>query len=285
MAKKKKKHFWKSIKVKYKLTISDESHLQDVFSMRLSKLNVFIGGFFLFLIIFILVSVLILVTPIKNFLPGYLDAKFRKDVVNYSLVVDSLSGVAKIQEVYLDNLKNILQGNMKADTVKSIDSAQYDLSIKELYHTETETEYRKKFEENEKYNLSLYTENQAPGLPSFFPPVKGVITSKFNANISHLGIDLATDENQPVVSVLAGMVIYCGYDLDVGYVIQIQHANEFVSVYKHNARLLKKEGDIVKGGEPVAIAGNTGKLTTGTHLHFGLCYKGSFVNPEDYIVF
>ena len=285
MAKKKHKKFWRNIKVKYKLTISDESHLEDVFAIRLSKLNALIGGFFLFLAIFFLVSVLILVTPIKNFLPGYLDAKFRKDVVNYSLVVDSLYGVVKIQEAYLDNLKSILMGDMKADTVKPIDSVQYNLSIKELYQTQSENEYRKEFEEKEKYNLSLHTENQVSGLPAFFPPVKGVITSKFNANISHFGIDLATAENQPVVAVLGGMVIYCGYDLDVGYVIQVQHANEFMSVYKHNARLLKKPGDIVKGGEAIAIAGNTGKLTTGTHLHFELLYKGSFVNPEDYIVF
>ena len=285
MAKKKQKKFWRNIKVKYKLTISDESHLQDVFSIRLSKLNALIGGFFLFLLIFILVSILILLTPIKNFLPGYLDAKFRNEVVNYSLVVDSLYGVSKIQEVYLDDLKRILQGDMKADTVQPIDSVQYDLSLKELYQSQDETEYRKEFEEKEKYNLFFHAENQTSGLPGFFPPVKGIVTSKFNENISHFGLDLATAENQPVVSVLNGMVIYCGYDLDVGYVIQVQHDNEFLSIYKHNARLLKKEGDTVKGGEVIAIAGNTGKYTTGTHLHFELCHKGRFVNPEDYIVF
>lgn len=285
MEKRKRKHFWKNIKVKYKLTVSDESHLQDVFSMRLSKLTVIVAGFLLFLFTFLLVGILILVTPIKNYLPGYLDAKFRKDVVNYALVVDSLSQVAKVQEAYLDNIKSILQGDIKADTVKPIDSMQYDTSFKELYQTKKEDEYRKEFEEKEKYNLSLYSELQTSGLPNFFPPVKGIITSKYDYQKSHYGIDIATAENQIVVSVLDGTVIYAGFDLDVGYVIQVLHNNEYISIYKHNARLLKKEGDVVKGGEGIAIVGNTGKITTGAHLHFELCHKSNFVNPEDYIVF
>ncbi|MCL1943652.1 MAG: M23 family metallopeptidase [Candidatus Azobacteroides sp.] len=285
MEKKKRKHFWRNIKVKYKLTISDESHLQDVFSIRLSKLRVIVAGVCLFLFLFFLVGALIWITPVKNFLPGYLDAEFRKDVVNYSLVVDSLSQMAEVQEAYVDNLKSILQGDVKADTVKSIDSVQYNLDFTELHRSKREEEYRKDFEEKEKYNLSLYPENQVSGGPNFFPPVKGIITAKFNSLESHFGVDLVAAENQPVVAVSDGTVIYCGFDMDVGYVIQIQHNNEFISIYKHNARLLKKIGDAVKGGEAIAIVGNTGKITTGAHLHFELCHKGSFVDPEEYIVF
>ncbi len=285
MGRKKQKHFWRNIKVKYKLTVTDESHLQDIFSIRLSKLNVFLGGCILFFFIFILVSILILVTPVKNFLPGYLDEKFRKDVVNYSLVVDSLTQVAKVQEMYLDNLKSILQGDIKADTIKPIDSLQYNLNLQELHQTKKEDEYRKNFEEREKYNLTISSEQQVSNLPNFFPPVKGVITSKFDFQKSHFGIDIATAANEPVIATLDGTVIFCGFDLDVGYIIQLQHNNEFVSIYKHNARLLKKEGDTVKAGEAIAIVGNTGKVTTGAHLHFELWYKGTPVNPENYIVF
>jgi len=73
--------------------------------------------------------------------------------------------------------------------------------------------------------------------------------------------------------------------LDTGYVIQVQHAANIISLYKHNARPLKKQGDKVKAGDAIAIVGNSGELTTGPHLHLELWQNGIPVNPEDYIVF
>jgi lipoprotein NlpD len=76
-----------------------------------------------------------------------------------------------------------------------------------------------------------------------------------------------------VKATLDGTVIFTDWTLETGYVIVIQHAGNLISVYKHNAVLLKHEGDFVKAGEPVAIAGNSGEITTGPHLHFELWYK------------
>ena len=286
MSKSKTKNLWKNIKEKYRLSITNETHLDEVFSIRLSRLKIIIFSCILFLVIFLLIGILILTTPIKHFLPGYLDEKFRGEVVNYALVVDSLTQVVKVQDAYLENIKNILTGEIKADTIKPIDSLQFNISLQELYQTEEEKKFRKDFENEEKYNLSLSEiEVQTSALPNFFPPTKGIITSNFDEQKKHYGVDIATALNEAVVAVLDGTVIFCGYDINVGYVICLLHNNEFMSVYKHNASLLKREGDAVSAGSVIAISGNTGIHTTGNHLHFELWYKRKAVNPLDYIVF
>ncbi|MCD7972045.1 MAG: M23 family metallopeptidase [Candidatus Azobacteroides sp.] len=284
MARKKRKSFWKNIKVRYQLSVTDETHLNEVFSLRLSKIKFFLFSCFLFLLIFSLVGILILATPIKNFLPGYLDEKYRDEVVNYSLVVDSLSKSVEIQEAYLENLKRILSGEISPDTIMSIDSLQYNMSFSGLYPSEEEEQFRKEFEQEEKYNLSLI-DIQSNALPAFFAPTKGIITSSFDSNKKHFGIDIATAPDEVVVAVLDGVVIFSGFDINVGNVIVLQHSNDFLSVYKHNSFLLKQTGEAVKAGDIIAVSGNTGTHSTGYHLHFELWHKRKPVNPEEYILF
>ena len=119
----------------------------------------------------------------------------------------------------------------------------------------------------------------------FFPPVRGVITQEFNPTVNHPYVDIAAPENSVVSATLEGTVISAYYDNETGYVIHIQHDNNLVSIYKHNAKLIKEQGEKVSAGTPIALVGNTGKLSTAPHLHFELWYKGEAVNPADYINF
>ena len=111
------------------------------------------------------------------------------------------------------------------------------------------------------------------------------MTNKFNSNENHFGTDIVSETSEVVKSTLPGTVILASWTLETGHIIQIQHANNLISVYKHNAELLKKMGNRVEAGEPIAIIGNSGELTTGPHLHFELWLNGSPINPEDYIIF
>ena len=87
------------------------------------------------------------------------------------------------------------------------------------------------------------------------------------------------------MSVLDGTVISAGWSDENGYTIQIQHEGNIVSVYKHNQKLMKKSGDKVTAGMPIAIVGNAGTLSTGNHLHFELWHNGEAVDPAKYISF
>jgi Membrane proteins related to metalloendopeptidases len=233
-----------------------------------------------------LTSIIIIKTPIRNYLPGYLDIEVRGEIVNNILKADSLERVIAIQSLYLDNITGILMGTAPLDSIRTIDSLAQNNANYDIPRTRAEEEFVRTFEEEEKYNLAVL--NIFPIVADevfFYKPVNGVLTSAYEPEIRHYGVDLAAEPKESVMSTLDGTVIYTGSDPNHGNVIHIQHKNGFLSVYKHNDLLLKTEGDQVVAGEAIALVGNTGSLSTGPHLHFELWYRGSPVNPEEYIAF
>ena len=140
-------------------------------------------------------------------------------------------------------------------------------------------------EETEKYNLTSITARPDIEVLIFYRPTRGMITDKFDADRKHYGTDIAANPGESVLATLDGTVILSTYTAETGYVIEVQHNQDFISVYKHCSSLLKREGDTVQAGEAIALVGNSGQLTTGPHLHFELWHKGRAVNPEQYIVF
>jgi len=120
----------------------------------------------------------------------------------------------------------------------------------------------------------------------FFPPVKGIVSNHFDPARDHFGTDIAGVPNEVVHATLDGTVIFAGWTLETGYVVEIQHDDNLISVYKHNNTVLKPVGSIVKAGEDIALMGTTGELyTTGPHLHFELWYQGQPLDPEKYVIF
>lgn len=278
--------FWKRIRFKYKLSFINENTLEEVWSFRLSQLSVFISlGVFAFSLV-AFTAFIIIMTPIRNYLPGYLDVEVRKEIVQNALRADSLERMIEIQNLYLKNVTGIISGTIELDSIREIDSlARVDADF-EIPRSPEEEEYVKNFEQEEKYNLTVLNTNPLPmdGL-FFYKPVNGVISSHYQADIHHFGVDIAAASKESVLATLDGTVMYAGYDPNQGNVIQLQHKNGFVSVYKHNELLLKEPGEHVVAGEAIALVGNTGELSTGPHLHFELWYNGKPVNPEDFIVF
>jgi murein DD-endopeptidase MepM/ murein hydrolase activator NlpD len=277
--------FWAKVRFKYKLSFLNENTLEEVFSFRLSRLSVFwvLLGFAVLLIT--LTAIVIINTPIRNYLPGYLDSEVRNAIVENALKADSLEQVLAIQTNYLDNINAILQGNSPLATIPPIDTLAQNADTN-LDKPKTTTEFIRNYEEEEKYNLNKVTSSQAlPDNLIFYKPVKGLVSDHFNLREKHYGIDIATNPTESVLATMKGTIIFTGFDANAGYVIQIQHPNGFISIYKHNASLLKNQGAEVKAGEAIALAGNTGNLSSGTHLHFELWLKGNPVNPEEFIVF
>ena len=279
------KSFWKRIQFKYKLSFFNESTLEEVWSFRLSQLSVFIYICIFAFILISLTSVIIILTPIRNYLPGYLDVEVRKEILQNALRADSLEQKILIQTRYLENLAEILSGNISIDSIQSGDSMSYLSSNYNIPRSDRESAYIKRFEEEEKYNLTALNPNPPQTEIFFYRPLNGVISSAFDAEKLHFGIDLTSALKENVIATLDGTVIYTGFDPKYGNVISLQHKNDFISIYKHNEILLKEIGDRVVAGEAIAIVGNTGELSTGPHLHFELWHKGVPVNPEEYIAF
>ena len=165
--------------------------------------------------------------------------------------------------------------------MQSIDSLTAIRSDSLMERTRKEEEFRKQYEESERYNLTAVNNTPTASGLIFYRPTRGMMSSNFDPDNKHYGVDIAANPNESILATLDGTVILS----ETGYVIQIQHGQDFVSVYKHCGSLLKKEGDTVKGGEAIALVGNTGEKTTGSHLHFELWNKGRAINPSKYIVF
>ena len=282
--KNKRKMFWRNFKFKYKLTITNENTLEEVVGIHVSKLNGVSVLLLTFTVIFLIVSTIIVFTPLRNYLPGYMNSEVREQVVVNALRTDSLQEALNRQSLYIMNIQDIFKGQVKVDTVHSIDSLTIARSEELMERTQQEEEFRKQYEEKERYNLTATDYNITSGL-IFHRPTRGMKSSGFDANKKHYGVDIAATPNESVLATLDGTVILSTYTAETGYVIQIQHGQNMVSIYKHCGSLLKKEGDVVKAGEAIALVGSTGEKTTGPHLHFELWNKGRALDPSKYIVF
>ena len=284
---KKKRHkaFWSNIKFKYKLTIINENTLEEVVGLRVSKLNGISVLLSVLTVLFLVASVIIAFTPLRNYLPGYMNSEIRAQVVENALRVDSLQQLVDRQNLYIMNIQDIFSGTIRVDTVHNMDSLTTVREDSLMERTQREAEFRKQYEETEKYNLTSITARPDIEGLIFYRPTRGMITEKFDADRKHYGTDIAANPGESVLATLDGTVILSTYTTETGDVIEVQHNQDFISVYKHCSSLLKREGDTVQAGEAIALVGNSGQLTTGPHLHFELWHKGRAVNPEQYIVF
>lgn len=278
--------FLHKIRFKYRVSILNENTLEESWHIRLSRASVFIFVSSLFLFTFILLTILIFATPVRYYLPGYGDSANRSNIIQESMRVDSMLQQMNLQAEYLNIVKGIVTGELKDDSIASLDS----IALKEraqvlMEKGKKEREFVERYESEERFNLSSLETKGVEDMYVFFRPAKGVVSSTFNMQEKRNGIGIITSPNETVVSVLAGTVIYAAFTFDFSWVIQVQHENDYISIYKNNNRLLKKVGDTVRAGEGIAITGETAEKKTGEHFYFELWKQGKPLNPEDLIIF
>jgi murein DD-endopeptidase MepM/ murein hydrolase activator NlpD len=284
--KKDKKKLSEKLLHKYRLVILNEDTFEERVAFKLSRLNVISLSVIFSILLIVGTSILIAFTPIKEYIPGYSSSALKQKATRLSLKVDSLENQVAINNHYYQSIRAILSGKIPVEEFNEDSTYKTQISninTEELQPTPAENDLREKVENNDKFNL-LEQAVQKTNL-SLFPPVTGRITETYNAKIKHYAVDIVTVKDKPVKTVADGTVIFSEWTASTGYVIIIEHSFGLISVYKHNAELLKTQGDLVKSGEVIAITGNTGELSTGPHLHFELWVDGYPVNPQDYITF
>lgn len=285
---KKRKVLIKKLKHKYRLVFFNDLTFEEVWHLRLSLLNVLSIVGTISLLLIAIVIFLMAFTPLREFIPGYPDESMRRTIYNNALQLDSLQEKIRIRDQYFANLNALISGREPIKYDMQIDTN--NISVKNVKFTKSihDSLLRQQIEEEEKFNFTVSVNLKPESNISkmhFFTPVKGIITNSFNAMENHYGVDIVASPNEVVKATLDGTVILTSWTLETGYIIQIQHQNNLVSVYKHNSNFLKKTGNQVKAGDAIAILGNSGELSTGPHLHFELWYNGKPLNPEDYIIF
>ncbi len=276
---------------KYNLIIFNQSTYEEKMNIRLSRLNVFIFLVLLSAFLISLTTYIIAFTPLREYIPGYTDVNLRKDLYKLSIQADSMDRVMNRQNRYIQNLQLILTG--RENYMDSIQDVVVDTAINydniHLSRSAEDSLLRAEYEAQDEYSIRVFTEDLYKSSSianyAFIAPLNGIISNKFNPTNEHMGVDILSGENEPIKATLDGTVIFANWTIKTGYVIIIQHTHNLLSVYKHNAVLLKEMGDVVKGGDAVAIVGDSGELSTGIHLHFELWYNGSPIDPAMYMVF
>ena len=285
MSKKKKHTLIDKLSERFHILLVNEKTLEKRKLFSSSSINLAASSLFAFLLLLSTSFILIYITPLKEYFRGYTSIELRENAVENSMKLDSLESLYISQSKYIKSLKDLLSGNISfEDLDQNTENTESNSLELEIVKTNLDDSLlRALVDEEDKYNaFDLQGERFTTVL---FPPVKGGLSSGFDYESKHYGVDIAMPENSPVHSISEGIVVFAEWTSETGFVIILEHLNGLTSIYKHNSSIIKTQGDRIETGEIIAFTGNTGSLTTGPHLHFELWYRGEPVDPESYIEF
>ena len=272
----------------YRLTLVDDDTHDKLWTRKFNKLNILVTAITSVVVLLTALWCLIAFTPLRTFIPGYPDARTKHDAIQNAIRIDSLENVITKWELYSENLRRVVEGEepLKIDSLMAARKQTREITDKDRAGLAMKDSLlRKEVAAEDKFDV---TSGRTKTLPiegmHFFTPLKGVVSQGYVQTL-HPYIDITAPNNSVVMSVLDGTVISAGWTDEEGYTIRIQHDGDIISVYKHNQKLMKKTGDKVSAGTPIAVVGGTGTTADGDHLHFELWHKGEAVDPTKYISF
>lgn len=284
MEKSKKDKIKEKLTFKYRFVVLNEDTFEERFSFKLNRLNAFVFGGIFSVLLISLTILFITLTPLKEYIQGYSSSELQKETTNLVYKVDSLNQMLSVNDMYIENIQQVLKGEIKRVTFNK-DSVLRQFQIDEIDFAPSsiDSAFRQEVEQMDRFSVFQQAKKSTDIV--FSSPIKGQITQQYDDQERHFAVDIAVDKDTPVKAVADGTVIFKGFTADTGYVIIIEHGQGFTSVYKHNASIYKEQGALVKTGEVIASAGSTGDFSSGTHLHFELWNDGYPVNPTNYINF
>lgn len=288
MAKKLRKRvrFKQKLINKYRLVILNEDTFEEKLSFKLTIMNVFVFGTLFSVLLIVGTSFLISFTSLREYIPGYSSTKLKRDATQLVYKADSLNQVLEMNNLYIQKVKELLTGKItevQFDKDSVLNTMKFDKDSMNFSPSDIDLEFRLDVESTDRFNI--FSEAKKSADIVFFSPVKGIVTDGYSLKNKHFAIDIAVKKETPVKSVADGTVIFAEWTAETGHVIIVEHSRGFISIYKHNTALHKQQGDLVKSGEVIASAGDTGEFSTGPHLHFELWNEGYPVNPVNYIDF
>ena len=276
----------KKLFTKNRLVILNEDTFEEIFSLRLTLMNVFVFATLGAIFIIFITTYIIAFTPLREFIPGYASNQLKRDAMELAIKSDSLAFSLQKNEAYIASIKKVLSGDLdyaKLSKDSILSSKIEPTHAEDLEPSAAELKLRKEVDQEDKYNL--FERAQLNEKTVLFSPVKGNITEKFSLKDEHFGVTVALAKNTPVKAILNGTIIFADWTPNNGNVIILRHNNGFISTYKQLSSLNKTQGDIVKTGEVIAIGGSKESSNLGTQLHFELWKDGHPIDPTQFIEF
>jgi hypothetical protein len=282
---------WKRIRLflrkRYRLVILNDNTFEEKFSLRMSPWGIISGAFTLTIIMTTLVISIVAFTPLREYIPGYGDVTERRQILQLSIRADSLEHAIETRDLYITSIFNAFTENVETKGEKPKKDTTGKYAKVNISPSNSDLEFRNEYESGKSGAKASVAKLMYAGLNEivFFTPVSGLVTTSFDISEQHLGVDIVTKENETIKSTLDGTVMYAGFTAHDGNMIQVQHSNNLISIYKHCSAILKPAGSRIRAGEAIAIVGNSGEKSNGPHLHFELWYNGSPVNPQEFVAF
>jgi murein DD-endopeptidase MepM/ murein hydrolase activator NlpD len=282
----KRQQLLKKLYTKRRLVILNEDSFEETFSLKLNLMNVFVVGSVGAIFIIFVTTYIIAFTPLREYIPGYASSKLKQEALEMAIKSDSLEQSVKINNAYITSIKKVLTGDLEyaklnKDSIKALDPEGIDDAL--IAPTENEKVLREKVIKEDKFNVF----DSAQPKVSFvlFAPVQGTIIEKYSPKNKHLAVTLALGKNTPIKSIGAGTIIFSDWTPSSGYVVIIRHKDDILSVYKNAASVTKSQGNIVKSGEVIALAGTSTPQKTNATLRFELWKDGFPIDPTQFINF
>jgi murein DD-endopeptidase MepM/ murein hydrolase activator NlpD len=286
---KQKKTLSERLTAKYQLVIRNEENLSEKSTFAFTYAKLLVLSVSVFILIFTGSLFLSKTLLAKWFDPRHEQMQANKKLYELALKVDSLALEVDLKDRFIQNYQRIFRGDTSSGFIDPAQSLGVEkkpaLAVGNLRLVASDSQFRKEFEQAEtSVSISNGKYRDLQGT-FFFSPITGFISDKYDLKKGHYGIDIVAKTNETVQSVADGTVIMASWTTDAGWVIAVQHRGSLISLYKHNAGLLKKVGNFVNAGDIISIVGNSGEMTDGPHLHFELWYNGNSLNPEEFVTF
>ena len=289
MAKKstfRRKRLLKKLLNKRRLVILNEDTFEETFSLKLNLMNVFVVVTLSAIFLIGITTYIIAFTPLREYIPGYASTKLKKEAMDLAIKSDSLEKSFQLNNTYIASIKKVLAGDLeyaKLNKDSLIAKEKKVINEKDFATTEIEKKLREKVIEEDKYNVF---ESAKPKINFvLMPPAEGIIIEKYSAINNHLFVKIALANNTAIKAVGSGTIIFSDWTPSNGYVIIAEHQEGILSVYKNAGSVTKKQGDIIKSGEVIALAGNFSNPDESITLHFELWKNGFPINPTQFINF
>ena len=268
-------------KKRYRIAIEDESRLRQVASVRMPPWKLWAGGAAVVLLLVILTSAIIIATPIRTLLPGYLKKGDRIEAKQGLLRIDSIRNAYTVNNMYISNILTVL------DTDRTpTDSLQNETTPNELPPdsllpaSPREIEFITRMKDREQYNVTILAPLAADQL-RIYPVATGAALAEQSVNPNKPRI--LTPKGSPVCAAADGRILAIQNPApEGGSAIVIQHDNGFASRYSHLGTPTVAPGAHVDGGSVIA-KGSTGGAISPGFFYMEMWYDGNPVEPGRYL--
>ena len=266
---------------KYKLSFNDESRLQNIWELQLSLPKIILLSVISFIVIITLSICLIMLTPLKTLLPGYMKKSQRIDTIEAIMRLDSLQNAFNQNQIYLNNILTVYDTERTSSDKTSIDTIhQNEISDSLILQSEEERKFIQMMEEREKYNISILAPLAADGMIFTMPCDAGIITEDSKSSVA---ANIIIPQGAAINSITDGTVINVFFNhSERAYTITIQHNKGFISEYTGLGQPIVKQGDKVISGQRIALYPNSTNKKE-PYITLRIWRNGVALNPYDYI--